>query len=74
MRQITKDDIEKRLLTTDRHTGIPLTEVEVIEISPSGENIKVRNMCVDTTYWIEKESVRVVEELPANAGNEGRKT
>lgn len=56
--------VGKRLLLTDRFTYIPRTEVEVVELSPSGQNVKLKNPVVGTTYWTPVEDHRIVEELP----------
>lgn len=62
-RSITRDDVGKRLLLTDRITEIGRLEVEVLELSPSGENVKLRNLCVGSTFWQRTQDDVVVEEL-----------
>ena len=63
-RPITADDIGKRLLLTDRLTQVGRTEVEVLEMSPSGENVKLHNLEAGTRYWQETDEDVVLEVLP----------
>ena len=74
---ITRSHIGKRLLLTDRHTRIDRTEVEVLELSPSGKNVKLHNINAGTTYWQEADEdviVEVLQSVVVNANDEPRRT
>jgi hypothetical protein len=63
-RPITKDHVGKRVLLTDRLTGSSRMEAEVLELSPSAENVKLRNLDAGTTFWQEIDEDEVLEVLP----------
>jgi hypothetical protein len=62
-RNIQQEDVGRRLLLTDRHTGIPLIEAVVLEVSPNEEAVKIENKASLTCYWEYTSSCRVICEL-----------
>lgn len=58
--------LNKRLLVTDRMTGIARHEVTVLEISPSRKRVKLRNELHSTKpeYWEEVSTLEILEVLP----------
>ena len=63
---ITKEHVGKRLLLTDGYTGRERTEVTVLELSPSLENVKVRYENSGSTAWRKNDiwDCHVLEVLP----------
>ena len=71
---ITHKHIGTRLLIGSRFTNIGRDEVEVLEISPSRENVKLRNCIAGNEYWSPVDEHRVIEVLSsANAQAQTRK-
>lgn len=64
--KITASHVGKRLLVTDRYTGIPRDEIEVLEVSPSGQHVKLKNLAARTTFWREADQYRIAEVLADN--------
>jgi len=65
-KQITKSHIGKRLLLTDGYTRVEREEVIPIEISPSGEQVKLRSVDRGNTWWQDNDewTTVILEELP----------
>jgi hypothetical protein len=64
LEKITSAHLNKRLLICPQITRIGLTEVLVLEISPSGKNVKIHNLITDTKYWQSVEEWVIVDLLP----------
>lgn len=59
--KITQKHIGKRLLLTDKYTGIPKNEVTLLEISPSRLRGKFENE--HCKYWQDLDEVELLEVL-----------
>lgn len=60
--KINEKLIGKRLLVTDRITGISRNEYKLVEIAPSGKRAKFDNG--HNTFWTDLDELELLEVLP----------
>ena len=62
MTAITSKHLHRRLLLTDKHQ-VSRIEATVLELSPSGEQVKLRNNIANAVFWCPVSDYLIVEEL-----------
>lgn len=66
MSTIKKEHIGKRLLITDGYTHVDRDEVLVVELSPSGKDVKLKSVDRGNSWWQDNDTwtTVVLEVLP----------